>query len=163
MESCSDDRIRQRAKDRPSRRKLAMKAFAFTTMRWAAGVFDTIRNGWRRRLGLPILLLFCFGLCGCAVDITNACAKYREAVGPEVVEYANADGVVTPEESAILKADADFQSEIQAGPTVENAETYRAKVGQPWLKWVDATRPRTRSRRSGDIGRMTILHAPWRP
>lgn len=115
-----------------------MKAFAFTTMRWAAGVFDTIRNGWRRRLGLPLVLLFCFGLCGCAVDITNACDKYQQAVGPEVVEYANADGVVTPDEAAILKADTDFRAQVKAGPTLEQAKSYSAKVGTPWLAWVDA-------------------------
>lgn len=85
-----------------------------------------------------LALLFCFGLCGCAVNIGPACEKYREAVGPEVIEYVNADGVVTEPEAAILKADTDFQGEIKAGPTVENAEAYRAKVGKPWLAWVDA-------------------------
>lgn len=114
-----------------------MKAFAFTTMCWAAGVFDTIRAGWRR-LGLPLVLLFCFGLCGCAVDITNACEKYREAIGPEVIEYANADGVVTPEEAEIVGLDAAFQQQIKAGPTLQDAKTYSAKVGAPWLQWVDA-------------------------
>lgn len=87
---------------------------------------------------VPILLLFAFGLCGCAVNIQPACAKYREAVGPEVIEYANADGVVDDKEAAILKADTDFQEQIKAGPTLEQAKAYSAKVGVPWLAWVDA-------------------------
>lgn len=87
---------------------------------------------------LALALLASLWLSGCAVDIKPACEKYREAVGPEVIEYVNADGVVTEPEAAILKADTDFQSEIQAGPTVEQAKAYSAKVGGPWLVWVDA-------------------------
>lgn len=83
-------------------------------------------------LALPLSVL------GCAVNIGPACEKYREAVGPEVIEYVNADGVVTEPEAAILKADTSFQAEIKAGPSVEQAEAYRAKVGKPWLTWVDA-------------------------
>jgi spore coat polysaccharide biosynthesis protein SpsF (cytidylyltransferase family) len=77
-------------------------------------------------------------LFGCAVDITNACDKYQKAVGPEVVEYVNADGVVTGPEAEIVKADATFQEQIKAGPTLKQAKEYSATVGTPWLKWVDA-------------------------
>lgn len=88
---------------------------------------------------LAALLTLCLLLVsGCTVDITNSCALYREAVGPEVDIYANADGIVTPDEAAILKADTEFQSEIKAGPTLQNAKDYSAKVGTPWLEWVDA-------------------------
>lgn len=91
-----------------------------------------------RKILLLSLLLSILWLSGCAVNIGPACEKYREAVGPEVVEYVNADGVVTEPEAAILKADTNFQAEIKAGPSVEQAEAYRAKVGKPWLAWVDA-------------------------
>lgn len=91
------------------------------------------------KTSLTTLLILCLLLVsGCTIDITNSCALYREAVGPEVGTYANADGVVTPDEAAILKADTDFQAEIKAGPTIEQAKRYSAVVGTPWLKWVDA-------------------------
>lgn len=77
-------------------------------------------------------------LAGCAVNITPACESYREAVGPEVIDYANADGVIDEAETAILKADSEFQMQIKSGPTVQNAKDYSAKVGGPWLAWVDA-------------------------
>jgi hypothetical protein len=92
-----------------------------------------------KKLMLLSFLVLCPFLTGCgAPNIIPACEAYREAVGPEVIEYVNQDGVVTEPEAAILKADTDFQAEIKAGPTVANAETYRAKVGKPWLAWVDA-------------------------
>ena len=94
----------------------------------------------RRPLGLLVLiaLLASLWLTGCAVNIGPACEKYREAVGPEVIEYVNADGQVTPEEAVIGKADATFQEQVKSGPTVNDAKTYSATVGVPWLRWVDA-------------------------
>ena len=121
-----------------------MKTIALVAAFKAGEAFITLKEMLRRFAALLTLaLLASWSLSGCAVDIKPACEKYREAVGPEVIEYVNADGVVTEPEAAILKADTDFQSEIKAGPTVENAETYRAKVGQPWLKWVDADAAKT--------------------
>lgn len=84
------------------------------------------------------LLVLCPFFTGCAVNLKPACEKYREAVGPEVIEYANADGQIDENEAVILKADAEFQEQIKAGPSVQDAKAYSAKVGTPWLTWVDA-------------------------
>ena len=96
---------------------------------------------------LSAFLALPLAMSACAVDIRNACEKYQEAVGPEVAEYANADGVVTPEEDAILKADTAFHAEIKAGPTLEQAKSYSANVGAPWLVWVDADAKKTEAQK----------------
>lgn len=87
---------------------------------------------------LALALLASLWLSGCVVDIKPACEKYREAVGPEVIEYVNADGKIDETETAILRADSEFQMQIKSGPTVAQAKAYSATVGTPWLAWVDA-------------------------
>lgn len=94
----------------------------------------------KKILLMPLLAvaLFCVG-CG-QVQIIDACDKYQQAVGPEVVEYANADGVVSEAEAEILKVDTDFAAMVKTekGPSVADAKNYSAKVAGPWLTWVDA-------------------------
>ena len=93
----------------------------------------------KKILLLPLLAvaLFCAG-CG-HVPIIDACDKYQQAVGPEVAEYANADGKIDEAEAEILALDAAFAAKVKTdkGPSVAEAKDYSAKVGTPWLLWVD--------------------------
>lgn len=94
-----------------------------------------------KKIGLLLaLLVLCPWLTGCGqVQIRDACDKYQQAVGPEVAEYANADGKIDEAEAEILALDAAFAAKVKTdkGPSVAEAKDYSAKVGTPWLLWVD--------------------------